>query len=71
MNDTVFLRPEGVQIITKDAQVLFDIYEEDVNVTSIAAFAVFAYMEKLGEDRRHLTAKSLNRSAFLIKPIVE
>ena len=60
-----------MQIITKDAQVLFDIYEEDVNVTSIAAFAVFAYMEKLGEDRRRLTAKSINRSAFLIKPVVE
>jgi hypothetical protein len=27
-------------------------------------------MEKLGEDRRHLTTMSFNRSAFLIKPIV-
>jgi hypothetical protein len=67
---TVFLKPEGVQIITKDDGVLFDISEEDVNVTSLAAFAVSAYMEKLGEDRRHLTTMSFNRSAFLIKPIV-
>jgi hypothetical protein len=67
---TIFFRPEGVQIITKDDGVLFDISEEDVNVTSLAAFAVSAYMEKLGEDRRHLTTMSFNRSAFLIKPIV-
>lgn len=66
---TVFLRPEGVQIITKDDGVLFDISEEDVNVTSLASFAVSAYMEKLGEDRRHLTTMSYNRSAFLVKPL--
>ena len=65
---TIFLKPEGVQIITKDDGVLFDISEEDVNVTSIAAFAVSAYMEKLGQNRRHLTTMSFNRSAFLIKP---
>lgn len=66
---TVFLRPEGVQIITKDDGVLFDISEEDVSVTSLASFAVSAYMEKLGEDRRHLTTMSYNRSAFLVKPV--
>ena len=66
---TIFLRPEGVQIITKDDGVLFDISEEDVNVTSLAAFAVSSYMEKLGQDRRHLTTMSFNRSAFLIKPL--
>ena len=37
------------------------------SVTSIAAFAVSANMEKLGQDRRHLTTMSFNRSAFLIK----
>ena len=66
---TVFLRPEGVQIITKDDGVLFDISEEDVSVTSLASFAVSAYMEKLGEDRRHLTTMSYNRSTFLVKPV--
>ena len=68
---TIFLKPEGVQIITKDDGVLFDVSEEDVNVTSIAAFAVSAYMEKLGQDRRHLTTMSFNRSAFLIKPAAD
>lgn len=67
---TVFLKPEGVEIITKDDGVLFDISQEDVYVTSIAAFAVSAYMEKL-EDRRHLTTMSFNRSAFLIKPLAQ
>lgn len=64
---TVFLRPEGVQIISKDDGVLFDISAEDVSVTSIAAFVVSNYMEKLGDDKRHLTTMSYNRSAFLIQ----
>ena len=64
---TVFLRPEGVQLISKDDGVLFDISEEDVSVTSIASFVVSNYMEKLGNDRRHLTTMSFNRSAFLIQ----
>ena len=66
---TISLRDEGVQIITKDDGVLFDISEEDVSVTSLAAFAVSAYMEKLGDNKRHLTTMSYNRSAFLVKPI--
>lgn len=66
---TVFLLPEGVQLITKDDGILFDISEEDVSVTSIASFAVSAYMEKLGENRRHLTTMSFNRSAFLVKTV--
>ena len=66
---TVFLRDEGVQIITKDDGVLFDISEQDVSVPSLASFAVSAYMEKLGDDRRHLTTMSYNRSAFLVKSL--
>ena len=66
---TVFLRDEGVQIITKDDGVLFDISAEDVSVTSLASFAVSAYMEKLGNDKRHLTTMSYNRSAFLVRPL--
>ena len=65
----VLLIPEGVKIIAKDDGILFDISEEDVSVTSIASFAVSAYMEKLGENRRHLTTMSFNRSSFLIKPL--
>ena len=63
----VLLLPDGVQIITKDEGVLFDISEADVSVTSIAALAVSDYMEKLGKDRKHLTTMSFNRSSFLIK----
>lgn len=64
---SVLLRPEGVQIITKDEGVLFDISEDDVTVTSIVALTVSAYMEKLGQNRRHLTTMSFNRSSFLIQ----
>lgn len=64
---TVFLHPKEIRIITKDDGILFDISEDDVNVTSIASFAVSAYMEKLGENRHYLTTMSFNRSAFVIK----
>lgn len=64
---TVFIHPDEIRIIIKDDGVLFDISEEDVNVTSLASFAVSAYMEKLGENRHHLTTMSFNRSAFVIK----
>lgn len=64
---TIFLRPDLIKIITKDDGVLFDISEEDVNVTSLASFAVSAYMEKLGDNRHHLTTMSFNRSAFVVK----
>ena len=63
----VYLKPEGVQIVTKDEGVLFDISEDDVEVTSIGAFAVSAYMEKLGQNRHYLKSISFNRSSFLIK----
>ena len=40
-------------------------------LSSLAAFAVSAYMEKLGQNRRHLTTMSFNRSSFLIKPLAD
>ena len=61
------IRPEGVQLITKDEGILFDISEDDVTVTSLVSLAVSAYMEKLGQNRRHLTTMSFNRSSFLVK----
>lgn len=64
---TISLHPDEIKIITKDDGVLFDISEEDVSVTSIASFAVSAYMEQLGENRHYLTTMSFNRSAFVIK----
>lgn len=64
---TVFIRPDGIQLISKDDGELFDISEDDVSVTSIASFVVSNYMEKL-DDKRHLTTMSYNRSSFLIQP---
>ena len=64
---SVLLRPEGVQIITKDDGVIFDISEEDADVTSLNAFVVASFMEKLGQNKRYLTTISFNRSSFLIK----
>lgn len=64
---SVLLRPDAVQIITKDDGILFDVSEEDVSVTSLIALNVSAYMEKMGQNRRHLTTMSFNRSSFLIQ----
>lgn len=64
---TIFLHSGEIKIITKDDGVLFDLSADDVTVTSLASFAVSAYMEKLGEDKYHLTTMSLNRNAFVFK----
>lgn len=64
---SVLLRSDAVQIITKDDGILFDISEEDVLATSLIALNVSAYMEKMGQNRRHLTTMSFNRSSFLIQ----
>ena len=63
----VKLLDEGVSIITRDDGVLFDISQDDVEATSVAAFTVSAYMEKMKENRRHLTTMSYNRNSFLVK----
>lgn len=64
---TIYLDPDQIRIISKDNGVLFDISEEDVNVTSITSFLVSYYMEKLGRNRKYLTTMSFNRSAFVIR----
>lgn len=64
---TIFLHSGEIKIITKDDGVLFDLSADDVTVTSLASFAVSAYMEKLGEDKYHLITMSLNRNAFVFK----
>ena len=64
---SIILLPDMVRIIVKDDGNLFDISEDDVTVTSLTAFAVSAYMNNLGQDKRYLTTMSLNRSAFEIK----
>lgn len=67
---SVLLGPDGVQLITRDEGVLFDISDEDMAVTSFGAYIVASYMESLGKNRRYLTTMSFNRSVFLIKPLV-
>ena len=64
---SVLFRPEGVQIISKDEGVIFDISDEDAAITSLNAFVVASYMEKMGQNKRYLTTISFNRCAFLFK----
>ena len=64
---TIYIDPDQIRIISKDNGVLFDISEEDVDVTSITSYLVSAYMEKLGENRQYLTTMSFNRSTYVIK----
>ncbi|MBP5342772.1 multidrug transporter MatE [bacterium] len=63
----ITIKDDGIQIITKDDGILFDVSEEDINISSIGAFMVSTYMERIGQNRRHLTTISFNRSSFLIK----
>ena len=63
----ILLRSDSVQLITRDDGEIFDIADENMNVTSLSAFVLASYMEKLVQDRRHLTTLSFNRSSFLIK----
>lgn len=60
---TVNLKPEGVQIISKDDGVSFDMADEDVGIRTLGAYI----LAQKDFDNRHLTTMSLNRSAFLIR----
>ena len=64
---TVIIRETGVQIITKDDGVLFDLSNEDVVAGSIVEFMVSGYMEKLKDNKKYLTTMSYNRNTFKIK----
>jgi len=64
---TVNLKPEGVQIISKDDGVSFDMVDEDISTKSLGAYTVAMYLEKKDFGNRHLTTMSFNRSSFLIK----
>ena len=64
---TVNLKPEGVQIISKDDGVSFDMADEDISIMSLGAYTLARYLEKKDFGNRHLTTMSLNRSSFLIK----
>lgn len=64
---SVFLRPEGVQIISKDDGVPFDMADEDISTVSLSAYTVASYLEKRDFGNRHLVTISFNRSSFLVK----
>lgn len=64
---TVNLKPEGVQVISKDDGVSFDMADEDISTKSLGAYTVAMYLEKKDFGNRHLTTMSLNRSSFLIR----
>lgn len=64
---SVFLKPDGVQIISKDEGVSFDMADEDISTKSLSAYTVAAYLEKRDFGNRHLTTMSFNRSSFFIK----
>ena len=63
---TVIIRDTGVQLITKDDGVLFDLSSEDVIAGSIIEFMVSGYMEKLKGNKKYLTTMSYNRNTFRI-----
>ena len=63
---SVIIRDYGVQVITKDDGVLFDLSSEDVVASSITEFMVSGYMEKLKSDKMYLTTMSYNRNVFRI-----
>ncbi len=63
---TVFLKPDGVQIISKDEGVSFDM-ADDISTVSLSAYIVASYLEKKDFGNRHLTTMSFNRSSFFIK----
>ena len=64
---TVTIRSDEIRIISKDEGVLFDITGDDAIVTSLSAYVIISYFEKMEIGRKHLTTMSFNRSVFLIK----
>ena len=64
---SVFIREDGIQIITKDDGVLFDLSSDDVIAGSITEFMVSGYMEKMKNNKMYLTTMSYNRNTFKVK----
>ena len=58
---------DGVQIISKDDGVSFDMADEDISTLSLSAYTVASYLEKRDFGNRHLTTMSFNRSSFFIQ----
>ena len=64
---TIFLHPDGIQIISKDDGVLFDMADERNSTKSLSAYIISMYLEKGGFENYNLTTMSFNRNSFFIK----
>ena len=64
---TALIRDDGIQIIEKDDGALFDLTDEDSLPSSLGAFAVASYMEKMKGNKMYLTTMSYNRNTFRIR----
>ena len=63
---TVFVHPNGIQIISKDDGVSFDMADENISTKSLSAYTVSMYLEKKEFNNRHLTTMSFNCNSFFI-----
>ena len=63
---TVFVHPNGIQIISKDDGVSFDMADENISTKSLSAYTVSMYLEKKEFTNRHLTTMSFNCNSFFI-----
>lgn len=64
---TALIRDDGIQIIEKDDGLLFDLTDEDSLPSSLGAFVVASYMEKMKGNKMYLTTMSYNRNTFRIR----
>lgn len=64
---TVILHPDGIQIISKDNGISFDMTDDDIITRSLAGYTLSAFLEQKDYGNRHLTAMSFNRSSFFVK----
>ncbi len=63
---TVFVHPDGIQIISKDDGVSFDMADENISTKSLSAYTVSMYLEKKEFTNHHLTTMSFNCNSFFI-----
>lgn len=63
---TVFVRSDGIHIISKDDGVSFDMADENISTKSLSAYTVSMYLEKKEFTNRHLTTMSFNCNSFFI-----
>lgn len=64
---TVIIKEDGVQILTKDNGVLFDLTEDDMKITSLRAYLVSGISRNLTADKNNLTTMGCNRNVFYLE----